>query len=164
MDYQKALADIGQLDVPGLQYEMFATLEKFVCELYGYKNVTNINDARFQKFCSTYKSKNIEEPFGKNLIKYDASNLPPCKAELHQHLLRTQYITSIWRNAHLSNPTSLLPGRYGWTLKNNRYEFKWFEGDCMPKTVLDAIKTGSTTENNPNNEGLYFLIFFFFHI
>lgn len=60
-DYQKALADIGMLYILGLQYEILATLEKFFCELYGYKNFTNINDALFQKFCSTYKSKNTNE-------------------------------------------------------------------------------------------------------
>ncbi|XP_044587230.1 uncharacterized protein LOC123266847 [Cotesia glomerata] len=85
-------------------------------------------------------------------MKYDASNLPPCKAELHQHLLRTQYITSIWRNAHLCTPTYLFPGTHGWTLQDDAYEFKWFEGDCMPQTVLDAIRTGSSTEKDSVNE------------
>lgn len=164
MDYQNALTDIAKSDVPGLQYETFAVLEKFVCELYGYKNITDVNNARFQKFCSTYKSKSTDELFQKNLLKYDASNLPPCKAELQQHLLRTQYITSIWRNAHLTNPTFLSPGRQGWTIKDDKYEFKWFEGDCMPQTVLEAIKTGQTAENNANNEGLYFLFTLFCHM
>ncbi|KAK9880418.1 hypothetical protein WA026_010296 [Henosepilachna vigintioctopunctata] len=49
-------------------------------------------------------------------------------------------------------PTFLLPERHGWTIKDNRYEFKWFEGDCMPQTVLDAIKIGSTSEQNSDNE------------
>lgn len=160
LDYQKALTDLGNSKIPGLQYETFATLEKLVCELYGHKNISDINKVRFEKFCLTYKSKDVNEPFQKTVMKYDASNLPPCKAELHQHLLRTQYITSIWRNAHLSTPTYLLPGSQGWTLKDDTYEFKWFEGDCMPQTVMDAIKTGSSTDQNSTNEGLYLLIFF----
>ncbi|KAK9876448.1 hypothetical protein WA026_012761 [Henosepilachna vigintioctopunctata] len=84
LDYQKALTDLGKSDVSELhelQYEAFATLEKFVCELYGYKDLADINNARFQKFCATYKSKSTDEPFQKDLLKYDASNLPPCKAE-----------------------------------------------------------------------------------
>ncbi|CAK1581026.1 unnamed protein product [Parnassius mnemosyne] len=146
--YQKALTDLANDDVPGLQYETFTILEKFVCELYGYKNCTDVNNARFQKFCSTYKSKNTNEPFQKSIQRYDASNLPPCKSELHQHLLRTQYITSVWRNAHLVKPTNLVPAGNGWILKNETYEFKWFEGDCVPETVLDAIKI---SENNTSN-------------
>lgn len=47
--------------------------------------------------------------------------------------------------------------------QNDSYEFKWFEEDCMPQTVLDVIKTGSPTENNPNVECIYLLIMFFSH-
>lgn len=45
-DYQKALTDLGNSKIPGLQYETFATLEKFVCELYGHKNFSDISTLR----------------------------------------------------------------------------------------------------------------------
>ncbi|CAD6229795.1 GSCOCG00012136001-RA-CDS, partial [Cotesia congregata] len=83
---------------------------------------------------------NPDEPFEKRFKNYDASNLPPCKAELKQQLLRTQYITSIWRNAHLRFPSTLAPTRNGWDLQNGKLEFYWFEGDCMPPSVMDALK------------------------
>lgn len=122
-------------------------LEKFVCEIYGFKNLTDINTARFEKFCSTYKANNPDEPFEKRFKNYDASNLPPCKAELKQQLLRTQYITSIWRNAHLRFPSTLAPTRNGWDLQNGKFEFYWFEGDCMPPSVIDALKAENEKQN-----------------
>lgn len=79
-----------------------------------------------------------------------------CKVEEQQHLLRTQYIPSIRRNAHQNTPTFLLSGRHGKTIKHDKYEFKWFEGDCMPQTVLEPIKTGQTPGNNASNKDFYF--------
>ncbi|KAK5637859.1 hypothetical protein RI129_000142 [Pyrocoelia pectoralis] len=152
-DYQKAFTNLGSAHVTGSRYEDFVLLEKFVCEMYGFKNVTDVNIARFQKFCSTYKANNSNEPFKKLLKNYDASNLPPCKVELHQQLLRTQYITSIWRNAHLRYPTTLTPSRNGWDLQDGKLELYWFEGDCVPPSVLDALKSyKEKTKNTTNSE------------
>lgn len=88
--------------------------------------MTNINTARFQKFDATHKGKNKEVTF-KKLINYcDLSTLPPCNAELYQHLLRAQYITSIWRKAYLRCPTTLIPDGHGWQRKSNTLEFQWW--------------------------------------
>ena len=72
------------------------------------------------------KAQKEDEPFQKRLKNCDPSTLPPCKVELHQHLLRAQYITSIWRNAYLRFPSSLTPDRNGWTQNGDTLEFHWF--------------------------------------
>lgn len=90
------------------------------------------------------------------LKNYDKLNLPPCKVELHQHLLRAQYITSIWRNSDLKYPTSLSPSRNGWQLQDDKYEFYWFEGDCMPASVFDALEVHETAMETQNGIGIYF--------
>lgn len=82
--YQTALTNVGVAHITGLQNKIFDALEKFVCEIYGFKNITDINLARIQKFCSKYKAKNKEEHFKKLLKHFDHSTLPPCKVELHQ--------------------------------------------------------------------------------
>ncbi|XP_046481745.2 uncharacterized protein [Neodiprion pinetum] len=46
---------------------------------------------------------------------------------------------SIWKNAHANEPTSLNPLEYGWMEMENRYVFKWFEGDQLPCFVSDLI-------------------------
>ncbi|CAG5085062.1 Protein of unknown function [Cotesia congregata] len=152
-DYQNAFTNLGTAHITGCRNEEFLVSEKFVCEMYGFKNLADINTARFEKFCSTYKADNPDEPFEKRFKNYDASNLPPCKAELKQQLLRTQYITSIWRNAHLRFPSTLAPTRNGWDLQNGKLEFYWFEGDCMPPSVMDALKANEA-QNTTISEDL----------
>uniref|UniRef100_A0A6P7FR59 Uncharacterized protein LOC114333177 n=1 Tax=Diabrotica virgifera virgifera TaxID=50390 RepID=A0A6P7FR59_DIAVI len=143
--YQKALADLGVAHVTGTRDEFFETLEEFVCDIYGTKNL--LNTARFQTFCRNYKSNKKNESFKKILKKCDPSTLPPSKAELRQHLLRTQYITSIWRNADLQVPSSLTPNGNGLILNMDNLDFNWFEGDCLPQSVYDAIVHQRTKEN-----------------
>ncbi|KAH9640140.1 hypothetical protein HF086_002800 [Spodoptera exigua] len=151
-NYQKALTDLGVAHITGSREEILPILEAFICEIYGYKNISNINAARFQKFCVTYKANTEDEPFKKTLKNCDPSTLPPCKAELQQHLLRTQYITSIWRNAYLRFPSSLTPNRNGWTLHEDTLHFHWFDGDCMPQSVFDAIVHENNKQNNIEND------------
>lgn len=155
--YQKAFEDLGVAHITGSRDEILPILEAFVCEMYGYKNISSINAARFHKFCTTYKADTEDEPFKKVLKNCDPSTLPPCKAELQQHLLRTQYITSIWRNAYLRFPSSLTPNRNGWTLNEDTLDFHWFDGDCIPQSVFDAVVHENNEENNIGNvtEGAY---------
>lgn len=149
--YQKALTDIRAAHITGSRDEILPILEAFVCEIYGFKNISNINAARFLKFCATYKAHTKDEPLKKTLKNCDPSILPPCKAELEQHLLRTQYITSIWRNAYLRFPSSLRPYRNGWTLNEDTLDFHWFDGDCLPQSVFDAVILERNKDNNVEN-------------
>ncbi|XP_053595716.1 uncharacterized protein LOC128667953 [Microplitis demolitor] len=149
--YQKALTDLGVAHITGSRDEILPILEAFVCEIYVYKNLSNINAARFQKFCTTYKADTEDEPFKKALKNCDPSALPPCKAELQQHLLRTQYITSIWRNAYLRFLSSLTPDRNGWALNEDTLDFHWFDGDCIPQSVFDALVHDNNKQNDIGN-------------
>ena len=66
----------------------FTALEKFICQMCGVKNSSDVNDVRFHLFSNTFKSKKSDENFEKKNRNFDSSSLPPCKAELQQHLLR----------------------------------------------------------------------------
>src|SRR5699024_8134688 len=103
VECQEALKNFRNAYVMRRSTEIFEMLEKFICEIYDCKAV-KINEVRYDKFIVTYKSKKINELFHKKYLSYDSSNLPPCKSELHQHFLRTQYIVSILINAHLTQP------------------------------------------------------------
>ncbi|XP_055839356.1 uncharacterized protein LOC129907262 [Episyrphus balteatus] len=121
--------------------------------MYGIQNCENVNDARYEIFTKTYKFKSVNETFAKKLKNVDASNLPPCKAELYQQLLRAQYVTTIWNNAYLQIPTLLRPQDHGWVEQNGKMELLWFEGDQSPKLVNDVIiqptlTDGSTTDTD----------------
>ncbi|GBP85642.1 hypothetical protein EVAR_102173_1 [Eumeta japonica] len=82
------------------------------------------------------------------LIKdYERSRrLEYAQNELLQQFLQANYICTIWNNAHLKNLTTYQPDNNGWLLKDEKYQFKWFEGDQLPSYVNDSLKTQSETD------------------
>lgn len=145
------MRDITNLPCSNLN-ELFATLEDFVCKVYGAKGITDVNIARVATFSKAYGNdgKNVGVLNLKN--KIDGSMFPPCKSELVQHCLRTAYIAHLWSHAHLPTPTELSPTDYGWEENDNLYIFKWFEGDQLPPSItnistLDINAEGMTNKN-----------------
>ncbi|RVE52891.1 hypothetical protein evm_002548 [Chilo suppressalis] len=119
--------------------------KKFTCEMYNLKKkkCIDVNDARFQLFVDTYKAADINEQFSIKVRNFDGSSLPPCKSELWQHFLRTIYISNIWNNADKRCPSTLHPEEYGWINHQDKYLFKWFDGDQLPGLVADSVQCPS---------------------
>jgi hypothetical protein len=114
--------------------------------MYEFKKINDINVARSTTFTNAYGRNDNEDVF--YLEKgIDGSMFPPCKSELHQHFLRTSYIAHLWSHAHLPIPSELLPGEYGWEERDEKYFFKWFEGDQLPPSIT------SVTSLNENPQG-----------
>ncbi|XP_053954504.1 uncharacterized protein LOC128860783 [Anastrepha ludens] len=147
-EYQNAFIELGNINSIATKTHIFKMLEKFVCEMYNLRNINDVNSGRFSKFWETYKASNVNEVFQKQLKNFDASSLPPCKTELHQQLLRAQYIGNTWRNAYLKSPTCYIPESNGWVRNGQFLSFNWFDGDQFPQSVLGAvIETPSTNDN-----------------
>ncbi|GFX87618.1 uncharacterized protein TNCV_2465111 [Trichonephila clavipes] len=122
--------------------------------MYGVPNSSNVNDVRFYLFSKTYQSKKLDDNFEKKCQSFDSSSLPPCKAELYQHLLRVRYVTKFWRNAHLKNPSSLSPLASGWIVIDDKYDFVWFAGEQFPSSAADiVIKKPTLLENQNTKQG-----------
>ncbi|GFU22615.1 uncharacterized protein TNCV_1304911 [Trichonephila clavipes] len=151
VEYQLACQEIITDDDDELE-RIFATLEKFVCHMYGVPNSSNVNDVRFYLFSKTYQSKELDDNFEKKCRSFDSSSLPPCKAELYQHLLRVWYVTKFWRNAHLKNPSSLLPLASGWIVNDDKYDFVWFAGEQFPSSAADIVIKKPTLLENQNTK------------
>ena len=109
--------------------------------MYSVAKTNDLNEARFKIFCETYKTKNPKDYFNIDVKNYDGSKLPPCKAEFCQHLLRTAYISNIWKSAYLQNIEEFSPLDYVWKEENeeeshkNKWNFNWFEGDMSPHFI-----------------------------
>jgi len=73
-DAQKALAKIAFSDE--INQETLATIEKFVCQIYGKKRVNEVNAVRLEIFMEKHKPRQSNLSYAKKL---DASMLPPCK-------------------------------------------------------------------------------------
>lgn len=136
--YIAALIELSNLSDVDLQDEDFSVVEEFVCRIYGYTRIDDINLSRTATFMKAYKFSDNDE-----LLKLDqnfeGSMLPPCKSELRQHILRTSYIAQLWTHSHCRIPTLSSPKDFGWEEEENRYNFKWFEGDQLPR--LDEISS-----------------------
>ena len=65
-EYQLACENIITDDDKTLETS-FKTLEKFICEIYGVKNFSDINDVRFHLFSNTFQSKKSDENFQKKI-------------------------------------------------------------------------------------------------
>ncbi|KAK0177098.1 hypothetical protein PV328_001177 [Microctonus aethiopoides] len=130
----------------------FKILEKFICHMYGVTDSSNVNDVRFHLFSNTYRSKKLDDNFNGKFRNFDSSSLPPCKAELYQHLLWVRYITMLWRNAHSKHLTSLSPDASSWTVTDNKYDFIWFVGDQLPSLVADIMNDDNTSKHDLDNK------------
>ncbi|GFW35628.1 uncharacterized protein TNCV_4434791 [Trichonephila clavipes] len=64
VEYQLACQEIITDDDDELE-RTFATLEKFICHMYGVPNSSNVNDVRFYLFSKTYQSKKLDDNFEK---------------------------------------------------------------------------------------------------
>ena len=79
--------------------EQCADAQKLVCSMYGQKKLSSVAEACLEMFLKQYKPK-----IGKNSIscakKMDGSSLPSCSPVILQKLRRTNYVCSVWLNAH----------------------------------------------------------------
>lgn len=113
-EYQQLFAHFANVDFHNEEEKTIAfnTVQQFICDLYNVPGINDVDAARLQLFINNYTAADVNESFQMKLRNFDASNLPPCKSELIQHVLRTKYIASIWTNAHLKNPHIYNPEDY----------------------------------------------------
>ncbi|CAF4772011.1 unnamed protein product [Pieris macdunnoughi] len=93
---------------------------------------------------------NENAAFKKKTSKLKATAFPPSCRELQQRMRRATYITQIWCNANVQNPSTITPNSYGWELINMKYEFHWFDGEEYPVKFIDIVEAGAETDNDAN--------------
>ena len=138
-------------DEDGINDEQCADAEKLVCSMYGQKKLSSVAEDRLEIFLKMDKPK-----IGKNPIscakKMDGSSLPPCSPVILQKLRRTNYVCSVWLNAHKASPPNSLPNECGWVVQDDCYILKWYHAEASPTTVKDICHDDS--ENNICCSGL----------
>lgn len=120
-------------------------------DMYGHGDTESVNKARYRMFVTNCKASTSEETFQTKLRNLDATSFPPCQRELYQQILRANYITSIWKNAYLTRPTTLNAEGSGWIIQDNKYEFVWFDGEQLPKFTPDVILQPEDEDGMGNN-------------
>jgi hypothetical protein len=133
--FQSALAQIR--DSWQISEDLFLQMEAFAWLLYGGKEVSCVNDLRYNKIrgkcCSTGEmfdaSKNI-----------DLGVLPPCRNCLREHLKRVNYQVGIRKITHIARPLYPEPTHEnGWQCVDVMIEPKWVSGDFIPKQLADVL-------------------------
>ena len=66
----------------------------------------------------------------------DASSLPPCEAELQQHIHRSAFVVKMWAGADQQTIDQHPAPENGWYLITNQYNIIWFEGIQLPDTLV----------------------------
>ena len=115
----------------------------------------DVNEVRLALFLKSYSMKSSKQNFDKAVQNFDASTIPPCKAELFQQLLRVEYVNNIWSNAHLKVPSAYdTASGHGWDLSDEGcYVFKWFDGEATPNTIAEIVLQNITCEERDQEDG-----------
>lgn len=113
---------------------MFEGLQEFVCQMYGGRGATSVNELRYQ--IMWHKQGKVE-----------SSQLPPCADCLYKHSLRANYQAAVWKrclNATPDIPTFI--GR-GWIASGtDDIDIDWMDGPVGPDAVLEFIACKCTRQ------------------
>ena len=96
------------------------------------KNSSDINDARYEKFCTKVA---MPEPH----------QLPPTHDAFHWHLQRAHYTALTWKSVLQCDPIIPSPEGYGWTVSaQNHLQIYWTSLPPAPDAVLNMIPCACT--------------------
>ena len=102
-ELQEIFAELGRENRASAN--LLLGLERFVCNLYGEKQLLSVNEARRAIFWRTFQKDNKV---------VDLSLLPPCKSSLQKHINRANFVARIWRHASQSIIDTETPANHGW--------------------------------------------------
>ena len=111
--------------------DVIATLEEFVCCLYGDLKIKKVDELRVKLFQTRFNGD------GKNI---DLISLPPCYSNLRLHIDCTCYVANM-----LDDPVE-----HGWDLNG---KVKWSE-KCFPDDLSDLLISNDKTDcdNDADND------------
>eukprot|EP00794_Sanderia_malayensis_P002342 gene2342-2695_t len=107
--------------------DLFEIIQEFVCTLYGLKSLSDVNEARYKKFCSSKRK--IPEP----------QQLPPTSDELLQHCKRVSYVAGIVKRAFEPNPEVPSLHGFGWKINSDALEIEWMTKSPAPDSILELV-------------------------
>ena len=107
--------------------------------MYGKPQLEFTNDVRFAYFQQNYAPQRADDPL-ERIKGMNPSSMPPCQYVLLMKVLRSNYVSYLWRNAHLRDPTSnIKPDGQGWIIIENTYHVKWFDCDQVPQSICQVL-------------------------
>ena len=118
--------------------DVTATIEKFVCALYGKLHMNSVDDVRFAFFQQYYAPKKLNYPLEK-IKGVNSNSMPLCSSTVLNKIRRANYVAYIWKNADLPRPCTTSTAGHGWDIINGQCTIKWFDCDQVPGDVCKII-------------------------
>ena len=97
-----------------------------MCVIYGLKNESNVNKARYKLFSS---KKKLPEP----------QKLPPTKDALLLHFNRANYQAYEWKRALDLTHVLLEPIGKGWILEDDELKIEWMKQKPAPDSIIEFV-------------------------
>ena len=122
-------------------------IKEFLCQLYGYRNIADIDEMRYRIFEAKRKPTNCKNT--EFLKTVDPMVFPPGQKVLHLHMKRAWYISKLYKSASDAYPSiDVEPIFHGWKLSSckNFLEIDWFHSDQVPQAIEDDA--GSVAESD----------------
>ncbi|XP_030848031.1 uncharacterized protein LOC115918836 [Strongylocentrotus purpuratus] len=115
----KAFQELGKAFT--LTDDLVSTLEEFVCKLYGMKEISKVNEARYAFFSMATRQE----------------DMPPNKDALMKHIQRANYQTAIWRRCLESQPDVPSPVGRGWQSVDGGLRIDWMDMQPAQQSILE---------------------------
>lgn len=129
----------------------FSVVLKSSRRLYGFsrpvKKVDEVREVNVKKMCGS------SPELHKDLF-VDLSTFSPCKRVLLQHMRRVSFQVCVWKRAHEHYPHAYPPLDHWFYLntETGKLEPLWFEGDVIPKALVDVLEEEETDEDDLADE------------
>lgn len=120
--YIRAFCELGKQWQ--IQKSLVQDLERFVCELYGWKDCSDVNVARYNCFC-----------FG----RVDSLSMPPNSDSLRLHTWRANYQAGIYRRCLMPVVEVPDPTEHGWKAVDSVLDIQWISLPVAPDSVLQNV-------------------------
>ncbi len=140
--FTTAMSRLGECEV--IDPDVAATVEEYLCVVYGVNNITNLDEVRLHLFRKLFAPKEKTDPL-KKIKAADPCCLPPCKRVLEQKLRRTNFVAFVWKNARKANPVEFGPDGHGWEISPDKVTIVWYTGKNVPKCL--SIEDGDLEES-----------------
>ena len=149
--YEKPLAKLGNSWT--VSEDLMDELDAFTCAIYGRQNVKHVDELRYFKL-NELGSRDQQVNPTKNV---DLASVAPCRKSLEQHIRRVNYQVGIWKHSHLPDPDIPAPTEnHGWHSVDGKLEPLWFNGEALPKSVIDISQSFETSYEEESDDDLHF--------
>ena len=141
-----ALKNVGS--TPTFDISYLHPLEQFVCAMFGKPRFNNVNTLRFKLFQSRYDVKDAAKCF-QIPDGLDLCFIPPCRSSLEMHAKRVNYVSYMWKHAHIPYLQLPSPIGLGWTqVADGTLNIQWTKGDLLPQQLVDILPSDSSSVNS----------------